>query len=95
MTVDPLMLAVAEECRVPVRCIVGPERWEEYNRPRRIYIYAARQLFGDSYEDISMALHRANHSTSQKAYRRIVRKREQHEPMLSRVMQRFLNGQTA
>lgn len=92
---DPLLKAVAEECHVPVRCIRGPERWDAYCRARHIYSYVARQIYGDSFEDISTILNRANHSTSVKGYARVVRNPQAFEPQLSRIMERILREEAA
>lgn len=89
------MQIVAEECHVPVRCIRGPERWDTYCRARHIYAYVAHQLYGDSFEDISVVLNRANHSTSWKGYTRLVRNRAHYEPELSRVLERMQERQAA
>lgn len=94
ITPDPLLIAVAEECHVPVRCIRGPERWNSYCRARHIYAYVAHTVMRDSFWDISYILNRANHSTSHKGYKRVLKNPDQYEPYLSRVLER-INGRAA
>ena len=83
---DPLLVAVCEVCRVPVRCIRGPERWNSYCRARHIYAYVAHTVMHDSFGDISYILNRANHSTSAKGYYRVAKNPQEYEPYLSRVL---------
>lgn len=87
---DPLMIAVAEECRVPVRCIRGKERWNSYCRARHIYTYVAKTVMHDSFGDIAYILNRANHTIVAKGFRRVEKNPQHFEPYLSRVLNRMV-----
>ncbi len=92
---DPLLKAVCDECHVPMGLLLSKERWGQYTRARNIYIYAAKSLYGYSFDNISLILGRANHSTSWKGFQKVVKKRQKFEPELSHILERFGSGQAA
>lgn len=82
--IKAILRAVAEECIIPVDCIVGPYRWPDYIRARHICAHASH-AFGYRLQRISETLNR-HHSTV--IY--ILRKDSSDlEPELSRVIERL------
>lgn len=66
-----VIAATAKHYRLGANVLIGTQRTREVRDARRTAAYVMRHYLGKSYPEIADALHRASHSTMQKALEKL------------------------